>query len=233
MLKIKLLPIVLAAALLTGCNTYEQKKEAAQTRWEKATAKAKVTVAQEFFQNNRYPEAEKTLVDAIESDPQLASAHLLMGKLQFVQAKIDSSKKFFSAAVALDEDMHQGWYFKGLIDQQDKNLEAALVNYKKAMAIQPDNIGYITAVVQMYAAGEDYLSATGLLEKKIQLLPDKSELRLTRAEMLLRLGELKGAIEQYNAVLLFEGDDRSVLESLAYCYIMDNSFQVQPMYLKN
>ena len=224
MLKIKLLPIVLAAALLTGCNTYEQKKEAAQMRWEKATAKAKVTVAEEFFQNNRYPEAEKTLVDAIESDPQLASAHLLMGKLQFVQAKIDSAKKFFSASVALDKDMHQGWYFKGLIDQQDKNLEDALVNYKRAMAIQPDSIEYITAVVQMYAAGEDYQSATGLLETKIQLLPGKSELRLAKAEILLRLGELTGAIEQYNTVLLFEGDDHSVMESLAYCYIMDKQF---------
>jgi tetratricopeptide (TPR) repeat protein len=224
MLKIKLLPIVLAAALLTGCNTYEQKKEAAQMRWEKATAKAKVTVAEEFFQNNRYPEAERTLVDAIESDPKLASAHLLMGKLQFVQAKIDSAKKFFSASVSLDADMHQGWYFKGLIDQQEKNLESALVNYKKAMAVQPDNIEYITAVVQMYASGEDYQSATGLLDTKIQLLPTKSELRLAKAEILLRLGELKEAIDLYKTVLLFEGDDTSVIESLAYCYIMDKQF---------
>ena len=173
MLKTKLLPIVLAAVLLTGCNTYEQKKEAAQVRWEKATAKAKVTVAEEFFQNNRYPEAEKTLADAIKSDPKLASAHLLMGKLQFVQAKIDPAKKFFSASVALDADMHQGWYFKGLIDQQEKNLEDALANYKKAMAIQPDNNKYITAVMQMYDAGEDDKKAIGQLERENNLLPDR------------------------------------------------------------
>jgi tetratricopeptide (TPR) repeat protein len=224
MFKIKLLVITLAVAMLTGCNTYEQKKEAASMRWEKATAKAKVTVAEEFLRNNRFLEAEKTLAKAIVSDPQLASAHLLMGKLQFAQAKIALAEKSLVTAIELDENMHQGWYFKGLIDQQNKKLADALANYKKAMDIQPDNIEYIAAVVQMHAAGDDYQKAIELLESKIQLLPGKSELRLAKAEILLRLGELSGAIEMYNTVLLLEGDDPGVIESLGYCYIMDKQF---------
>jgi len=224
MLKSKILLTVLVVAMMAGCNTYEQKKEAASARWEKATAKAKVVAAEELFRSNKYSEAEETLAKAIISDPQLASAHLLMGQLQFAQAKIDSSKKFFSAAVALDEDMHKGWYFKGLIDQQNKNLADALTNYKKAMVIQPDNIEYITAVVQMYTASDDYEKAIALLDNKIRLLPGKSELRLAKAEILLRLGRLSEAIEQYSTVLLFEGDDHDVIESLGYCYIMDKQF---------
>jgi len=223
MLKIKIL-IVLAASMMAGCNSYEQKKEAASARWEKATAKAKVAVAEDLFRNNNYVEAEKTLAKAIVSDPQLASAHLLMGQLQFAQAKIDSSRKFFDAAVVLDKDMHKGWYFKGLIAQKDNDLTEAITNYERAMVIQPDNIEYITAVVQMYTANDDYNKAITLLDRKIQLLPGKSEIRLAKAEILLRLGKLSGAIEQYNAVLLLEGNDPGVIESLGYCYIMDKQF---------
>lgn len=163
MLKTKLLPIALAAALLAGCNSYEQRKAAAQMRWEKATAKAKLTVAEELFQNNRRPETEKLLTEAIASDPQLAPAHLLMGKLQLAQTKTALAEKSFDIAVALDKNMHQGWYFKGLIAQQNKKPADALANYKRAMAIQPDNVEYITAVMQMYAATEDHKKAIGLL----------------------------------------------------------------------
>ena len=163
MLKTKLLPIALAAVLLAGCNNYEQRREAAQVRWEKATAKAKVTVAEELFQNNKRPETEKLLTEAIASDPQLASAHLLMGKLQFVQTKTDLAEKSFDTAVALDRNMHQGWYFKGLIDQQNEKPEAALANYKKAMSLQPNNTEYVTAVMRMYTAAEDHKKAIGLL----------------------------------------------------------------------
>jgi len=224
MFKTKLLLTVLVVTMMAGCNTYEQKKEAASARWEKATAKAKVTVAEDLFRSNKYSEAEETLDKAIASDPQLPSAHLLMGKVQFVQAKIALAEESFATAVELDKDMHQGWYFRGLIDQQNKKLADALINYNKAMDIQPDNVEYITAVVQMHAAGDDYEKAIRLLETKTQLLPNKSELRLAKAEILLRLGQLPEAIEQYNTVLLLEGDDSGVIESLGYCYIMDKQF---------
>ena len=173
MLKMKLLQIALAATLLAGCNIHEQRREAAQVRWERVTVKAKVIVAEEFFQNSRYPETEKLLTEAIASDPQLASAHLLMGKLQFAQTKIALAEKSFDTAVALDKNMHQGWYFKGLIDQQNKKPADALANYKKAMAIQPDNNEYITAVMQMYDAGQDDKKAIGQLERENNLLPDR------------------------------------------------------------
>jgi Tfp pilus assembly protein PilF len=86
-----------------------------------------------------------------------------MGKLQFAQTKTDLAEKSFDTAVALDRNMHQGWYYKGLIDQQNKKPAAALTNYKKAMSLQPDNVEYVTAVMQMYAASKDHKKAIGLL----------------------------------------------------------------------
>ena len=163
MLKTKLLLIALAAVLLAGCNNYEQRQEAAQVRWEKATANAKVTVAEELFQNNKRPETEKLLTEAIASDPQLASAHLLMGKLQLAQTKTDLAEKSFDTAVELDNKMHQGWYYKGLIDQQNEKPADALANYKKAMSLQPDNVEYVTAVMRMYTASKEHKKAIGLL----------------------------------------------------------------------
>ena len=116
-----------------------------------------------------------TLTEAIALDPQLASAHLLMGKLQFVQAKFALAEESFDTAVALDKNMHQGWYFKGLIDQQNEKPADALANYKKAMAIQPNNNEYITAVMRMYAASQDDKKAIGQLECENNLLPDRVE----------------------------------------------------------
>jgi len=173
MLKMKLLPIALAAILLAGCNNYEQRREVARVRWENVAVKAKVIVAEEFFQNNRYPETEKLLTEAIASDPRLTSAHLLMGKLQFAQKQIALAEKSFDTAVALDKKMHQGWYFKGLIDQQNNKPAEALANYKKAMAIQPNNDKYIIAVMQMSATNEENKKAIGMGEKAKHLLSDR------------------------------------------------------------
>jgi len=173
MLKTKLLPIALATILLAGCNIHEQREEVARLRWENVTVKAKVIVAEEFFQNNRYPETEKLLTEAIASYPQLASAHLLMGKLQLAQKKTILAEKSFDTAVTLDKKMHQGWYFKGLIDQQNKKPAEALSNYKKAMAIQPNNNKYVTAVTQMSVASKKDKKAIGMLKEAKHLLSNR------------------------------------------------------------
>ncbi|MCK4960341.1 MAG: hypothetical protein KAT00_13095, partial [Planctomycetes bacterium] len=57
----KLTALLLTVCLLAiagGCESYAEKKEAAYSRWHKATAQAKIPVARELFENNKLDEAE-------------------------------------------------------------------------------------------------------------------------------------------------------------------------------
>ncbi|MBE0534546.1 MAG: hypothetical protein IH624_02675 [Phycisphaerae bacterium] len=58
-------------ALLPGCTTYDDKKHAARTKWDKVSAQARVTVARDLFENGRYEDARITAQQCLQTDPEL------------------------------------------------------------------------------------------------------------------------------------------------------------------
>ena len=208
-------------AMCHGCSSYADKKLAAKMKWEKVSAKARAAVAKDLFENGRYEEARTTIQECLASDPELADAHLLMGKLHYLDGRIVAAHRSMTTAIEYDDALDQAWYWLGEIAQHNKQSVTAMECYDKAIRLKPVNTDYIIAVVQTYAAQGQYDEALDLLEKKMVLLGGDVRLKVAAADILQKLGKTAQAISAYNSAFLLKPDNLAIAEALAYCYITD------------
>ncbi|HIJ66717.1 MAG TPA: DUF3808 domain-containing protein [Planctomycetes bacterium] len=223
MLKTKLITAALLVSILAlsaGCESHAQKKQAAALRLAKATAKAKVPVAQGLFENGRIDEAEETIRQCLKANPDVAEAHLLMGKIHLARANVAQAAKSFNQAIDIDKELAGAWYFLAITAQHNAQPLQALEYYNMAVLLEPDNADYIIALSKAYAAQGRYDEAVELLDQKAALLPDRARLKIASADVLTRLGKIEQAVSLYKQALLLKSGDREVTEALAYCYIM-------------
>jgi len=211
--------------LCAGCESYESKKQAAYGRWEKTSAKAKITVAAGLFEDGRIEQAMATAQECLKNDPELAEAHVLLGRIYLVQGRIVESKQSLKDALKLDENLDQAWFCLASIAQQENQLDIARQDYEKALLLKPDNTDYVIALAEIDIAQGRYQDALELLTNKTILFPNNFVLRNATADLLGRMGRTKEAIKIYNQALLLEPNDKTATEALAYCYITDQQWE--------
>ena len=222
MSKIKLITAILLfliPALSAGCESHAQKKQAAQLRWEQATAKAKMPVARNFLDEGKIDEAEKIITQCLKADPEMAEGHLLMGRVHLAYGRIPQAKESLTKAVELDSNCHHGWYLLAGIAMQNKQPAQAFDYYNRAVSLAPANTDYIIALSEAYAACGDSDRGLALLQDKIGFFPHKLPLKVAAANILHRMGNTTQAILTYNQAFLLNSADPEIIEALGYCYI--------------
>jgi len=216
-----MLLIVSAVGLLVsaGCGTYEQRRQEALARYERAAAKAKLPLVRDLLKEDRAEEAYTLVSECVAGDPENAEAQALKGEVALAMGHTEEAEACLARSVALDETQHRAWAQLGTIAQQNKEPQRALECYGKALALDPDNVDYIMLVVQTSAAQGQYEAALAVLDEKIALLPDNVRLRIAEGDLRHRMGDLSGATEAYRKALILRADNPDVMESLAYCYV--------------
>jgi len=214
----------IAIAICTGCDSHAKRKQAALLRWEKATAHAKLPIAEEQFENEKYDKAIETLIKCLDADPEMPGAHLLAAKIHLAQGRAKASRQSLLRATEINENMDQAWYMLAVLAQQSSNTTLAMEYYKKALTLKPNNIEYITAVAELYAAEKNYDQALELLDDKSFFMQGNVDLKVTTANILLRNGNTAGAIIMYNQAILLKDNDTEIMEALGYCYIADKQW---------
>jgi tetratricopeptide (TPR) repeat protein len=201
-----------------GCESFSESKKLAQKRWEKASVRVKLNLAQQEYERNQFDQAKKDVYKCIIADPDNAQAHLLYGKLLLAEDKGTDAERELQLAVELDEKLGEGWYWLGLATQGPEQTQQALFYYNKALALNPANVDYVLAVAETYAKQKKLEEAIKLLEEKIAAMPREISLKAAAAD-LMWAGENKRAIELYKQAMLMGGDDSSIAEALGYCYV--------------
>ena len=222
MSKIKLITVILLFSIpvfSAGCESHAQKKQAAQLRWEQATAKAKMPVARNFLDEGRIDEAEEIITQCLKADPEMPEGHLLMGRVHIAYGRIPQAEESLTKAVELDSNCHHGWYLLAGIAMQNKQPAQALDYYNRAVLLAPANTDYITALAEIHAARGDSDRGLALLQEKIELFPHKLPLKVAAANILHRMGNTTQAILMYNQAFLLNTSDPEIIEALGYCYI--------------
>ncbi len=220
--RLNTIKIVAAVLLLTcaGCNSYEQKKQAARLRFDQAMSQAKIPLAWSLFEEGNIEDARQTIIGCLHAEPDNALANLLMGQIELVQGRLSSAERYLLTATEQNGNLHQGWAYLGVIAQENKQLAAAMIYHRKALELEPLNVDYIMSVAETYAMEGQYDQALSLLEEKSRFIPSQTRLKIAAADIKHRKGDIIGAIELYQRALLNNPDNTEVMESLGYCYVM-------------
>ncbi len=207
-----------------GCASFSQNKKAAVQRYEVATARAKLPLAREFYENNKPDDALKVLNHCLAVDPDNAQANLLMGEIQLSQGRNGIARQYLNKAVEQEDSLHQAWAWLGVIALEAQNPKQAVDYQSKALQRDPLNLEYILSLSETYSVLGQYDLADKLLGEKVRALPGQSKLLVAQASIRNRSGDLPGAIQQYRRALVLDEHSPEIMEALGYCYITQENW---------
>ncbi len=210
---------VIILAVCVGCESHSPGRKAAKERWGRASARIKLALAQQQYDNGRYEQAQRTIKECISADPTIAPAHLLLGKLLLAQGDQPGATSELRLAVESDKELHEGWYWLGVAAQEDKAYQQAYEHYTKALSLEPINVDYILAVADVQVALNNSSQAVELLTHRMSALPRDVSLKVAAADLMLRMGKDEQAIGLYKQAMLLTADNNDIAEALGYCYV--------------
>ena len=216
--------ITIVCAACAGCQSHAKSKELVREQWRKTSAPIKLNLAQQQYERGQFDEAIKAVSESIGADPCVPEAHLLFGKLLVMRGRQTLAENELKLAVRTDENLGEGWYWLGLVTQQKCNYGEACKCFDRAISLQPRNVDYILAAAESYAAQDKCEKAVGLLEEKMESMPQEVSLKVTAADLLTRTGESERAIGLYRQAMLMSGDDGAIAESLGYCLVLSGKW---------
>lgn len=207
-----------------GCQDSGQKKQAMVEKWKLNKSAANIPVAKSLMDSGEYKQAKELLDKCLADEPDLYSAHLLMGQIYFNEDRIDKAQISFNKTVELNDQCDQGWYWLGEVSSVKGGFEDAANYYSRAMEIVPSDSKYIVSLASAYAQMRDYEKAITLLDRKIKAFSGDVSLVKAKADILTRCGRKDEVVKVYEKAVLLNGDSLELIETLGYCYLMEQNW---------
>lgn len=217
--------LMAALAVCAGCESHAQNKKAAEDRWDKASARIKVTLAEQQYDKGDYDKALATIKESVEADGQNYRARVVYGKILLVNGHRNEAIGQLSIAVLADDSLDKGWYWLGVAAQESRDYEKARECYGTALSLRPTNVEYILAAAEVEVACENYYLARRLLREGMAAVPMDVSLKVTAADLMLRMGRNEESVSLYKEAMLMTGDDETIAESLGYCYMFSGEWE--------
>jgi Tfp pilus assembly protein PilF len=144
---------VLTVILLgLGYGVYRSNRQARRARAESLNSQCAVHI-----QQDNPKAAEALCLQAIQADPQYATAHHNLGMVYYVEGELDQAVEQFQDAIALDPSYASPHYALGRVYDDQGRAEEALTELRRAVELDPgmsevySEIGYILNRQARYA----------------------------------------------------------------------------------
>jgi len=190
----------LAAASLTlaGCTGgildkqfSARPKAEARERWNALRGRVKLQLAEQHLAAGRLDDAEKALNEALALDGPQPESLLIAGKLRFEQGRLAEARAALASAAAQSEPDPEIEYWSGILAERYGHLDQAAEHYARALALNPNEPGYLTARAETLVALDRAAEALELIEGRVADFDDDPAVRLLAARV-SRLMGLRG-----------------------------------------
>ena len=173
-----------------------------------------VTLADVYFQSERFVDSREILLKAINLDPQNTSALLKLARLYFIYREYKTAMGYINTALEIDPLLEDAYFIKGMTYAEGGDTIRALFNYQKSVDVNPDfydgwiELGNIRAAQGEELAEQYYRNAWNL------------DTNNTHAQYILAYyyqesGNIERAVKNYN-LLLEKEDNKNALFNLGY-----------------
>jgi tetratricopeptide (TPR) repeat protein len=141
----------------------------------------------------RLEDAERHLSRAIDIDPAMGKAFVLLADVVRKMGNADKSVEVLATALALDPDNGEIHRLLGAAYQELGQVENALASYGKARAIQPDNAGVTFSLAGLLEMSNKLDQASEAVREGLKAAPDDFGLNLIAAKLKFRGGDHEAA----------------------------------------
>lgn len=186
------------AALMLICGGCTQTKEAAQV----TPLGGMETYARGVYAyQSGSPDAAETLKQAIEQNPELIMARILLGKIYKEKGEYAAASQYYQRLTQLDPYEVSHWYNLGVSYQMIKRLQEAAASYQSAIRLSPEDFGSTMNLGLVYLALGDVNKAVNYTQKAATLRPDSAEAQANLAVTLDAAGKYTQAEDAYRRSL--------------------------------
>jgi tetratricopeptide (TPR) repeat protein len=173
-----------------------------------------VTLADVYFQSERFVDSREILLKAINLDPQNTSALLKLARLYFIYREYKTAMGYINTALKIDPMLEDAYFIKGMAYAEGGDTTRALFNYQKAVDVNAEfydawiELGSLNAAQGNSLAEQYYKNAWNL------------DTNNTHAQYILALyyqenNQLEKAIHTYQ-FLLEKEENKNALFNLGY-----------------
>ncbi|UCF66259.1 MAG: tetratricopeptide repeat protein, partial [Acidobacteriota bacterium] len=166
--------------------------------------------------------ADEASLRALELDPSSAQAHASRGVALSINGRCDEAEHAFEAAIRLDEQLFEAFYFYARMCFSQGKLQRAAQLYDRAAKLRADDYQALLLMAQVYDDLGEPENATSarrrgvrVAEARLELNPDDSRAWYMGANGLVALGDRERGLEWAARALALEPGEPMLLYNVA------------------
>lgn len=154
--------------------------------------------AEQYYQEKKYSEAEKSLQEAIKLNSSQAPFHNLTGLIKLQQKNYGEAEKAFGRALQINPAYQPAIYGKGLTYFYEGNYERAVPEFKKSLDEFPGHAQSHYGLGKSYYEMHQYAEAIPYLANFEQAAPEHPEIHGLLGICLDKTNDINSAVTEYN-----------------------------------
>lgn len=163
------------------------------------------TTAVEFYQAEKFQEAESLLLSLIEQSPQRADVVWLLATIAHRQGKLEKAIAFYQQAIALVPNYAEAYNNLGVIWQQQGQFKQAIESFQQAVKAKPDYLEAYLNLAKALIYQQNFGEAEEIYQQAIALQPN-FESYYSLARIYQKQGNPLAAIPYYREALVCHPD---------------------------
>jgi len=150
--------------------------------------------------------AKATLTRAVNDDPNLTMARLLLGDLHRADADYKDAQSLYDQVTRLDPYGYRGFYSLGVTDQFLNDFKSAAAAYSRAIQLKPDHVESATNLGTVYLTLGQSDDAVKQMQKAIEIDPKNAAAWANYGIALDTMGRFPEAERAYRTSLELDSD---------------------------
>ena len=208
------------ALMLAGCvNRHKVAVNTAKTRWLTMRTAQMLALAYQQFEMGDLDQSEATVGEALAQDGASPSLLIMAGRIALERGRLERSYHYFKQAQDGDPNIAVAHYYQAVVFERWSQHEAALAAYRRAYALEPDNVAYLLAIGETLVALDRVDKALQTLQAKLIYFEQNAGIQEAVGRLLLVTGDRHGAVDHFKQASLLKPGDLQIAEELALAYL--------------
>ena len=171
-------------------------------------AMASTRLALAYARTGNETSAQKEIAEAMRKSLTATTQEQLFTRMidHTLHFRNDAAAAATDSLIAISPKNAEAYMFRGAFYELNKNFDAGLEMYKKAIDADTSYAVGVMSLGYAYSARGDFDNAIEQMERYIRLAPDAADPRASFADILLRAGRYDEALLQYNESLKLKPD---------------------------